>query len=319
MALNTELLMTLQQLKGFGNKTILKVAESCSADTVEELVSFWSVLREKGERFRKVSDEDIFWAYRTANRIKDVCEQEGIGIISYFEDRFPEILRHCTNEKGQLDQPIVLYYRGNLDVLHKPGVAVIGTREPTENGIKAGLYFSGEIASRGFNIVSGLAIGCDTTGHKGALACGGSTTAFLANGLMWDEIYPQENQQLAKDIVDNRGLLLSEYYPGQRTGRYAFVARDRLQAGLSVATVVIQTGIAGGTMHAVNATINAKKQLYAVAYNNIADQRNPKALGNLKLIQDGKAAVLCTKNLEEAVTRIKAAKVPKARNPSLFD
>lgn len=117
-----------------------------------------------------------------------------------------EILKLCVDETGKPNAPLVLYYRGNLDVLDKPGIAVIGTREPSPNGEKAGLHFAAEFAKRGYNIVSGIAIGCDTTDHKGA------TTAFLANGLDWDSIYPKENLKLAKEMVYNGGgLLLSEY------------------------------------------------------------------------------------------------------------
>lgn len=82
------------------------------------------------------------------------------------------------DEDGKLNPPIILYYRGDIKALNKPGIAVIGTREPTPMGTKAGNFFAGELAKNGFNIVSGLAVGCDTTGHEGALSVGGTTTAF---------------------------------------------------------------------------------------------------------------------------------------------
>lgn len=302
MALNTELLITLQLVKGLGNKTILGIAKNMDATTIEELCNYWPNL--KGVKFEKIQTEDLHQANRIAHRIIDTCELQKIGILSYFEEKFPQQLKKCVNAEGKEDPPIVLYYRGNLRALKRPGIAVVGTREPTENGIKAGLYFSKELAKRNFNIVSGLALGCDTTGHQGALEAGGITTAFLATGLDWDSIYPKENLELAKNIVENNGLLLSEYYIGQKTGRYSFIARDRLQAGLSHATLVIQTGEKGGTIHAVNATLASKKPLLMVKYKYNEDLANDKVQGNEKFIREGKAIALGNNNLEEVISYI---------------
>ena len=302
MALNTELLITLQLVKGLGNKTILGVAKNMEATTIMELCNSWKKI--KGSRFEKITTDELLEANKVALRIIDTCELQKIRIISYFEDGFPENLKYCVNSEGKEEPPIVLYYRGNIDALKRPGIAVIGTREPTENGVKAGLYFSKEFAKRNFNIVSGLALGCDTTGHKGALEVGGITTAFLATGLDWESIYPKENQELAKMIVENNGLLLSEYYIGQKTGRYAFVARDRLQTGLSYATLVIQTGVKGGTMHAVNATLSSNKPLLTVKYKYNEDLMDDKVQGNEKLIRERKAIALGNNNLEEVISYI---------------
>lgn len=302
MALNTELLITLQLVKGLGNKTILGVAKNMEATTIMELCNSWKKI--KGSRFEKITTDELLEANKVALRIIDTCELQKIRIISYFEDRFPENLKYCVNSEGKEEPPIVLYYRGNIDALKRPGIAVIGTREPTENGVKAGLYFSKEFAKRNFNIVSGLALGCDTTGHKGALEVGGITTAFLATGLDWESIYPKENQELAKMIVENNGLLLSEYYIGQKTGRYAFVARDRLQTGLSYATLVIQTGVKGGTMHTVNATLSSNKPLLTVKYKYNEDLMDDKVQGNEKLIRERKAIALGNNNLEEVISYI---------------
>ena len=203
------------------------------------------------------------------------------------------------DEDGKPNPPIVLYYRGDINALEKPGVAVIGTREPTPMGTKAGMFFAGELAKRGYNIVSGLAVGCDATGHEGALAVDGTTTAFLANSLAWNDIYPQENVDLARRIVENGGLLLSEYPLGYKGGKFAFIARDRLQAGLSYATLVVQTGERGGTLHAVNATLAANKPLYAIKYNHDTELQHQKVQGNIKLLKEGKAMPFNTQNMSE--------------------
>lgn len=315
MSLSTEIILTLQQLDGIGNKTIFKIADTLKTpiQRIEQLCQFWKSL--KGKKLESIDTEDLENAYKNALSILAKCKKEEVGIISYYESDYPDILRQCKNEDGKLDPPILLYYRGNIKALEYPGIAIIGTREPTPNGEKAGKFFSGELAKRGFNIVSGLAIGCDTTGHKGALEVGGITTAFLANGLDWDSIYPKENLKLAKEIVNKGGLLLSEYPLGQPCGRYGLVARDRLQAGLSYATIVVQTGEKGGTMHAVNATINSGKLLFAVEYKKNEDIIHSKVQGNIKLINEQKAHPLRSDCIDEAVLMIKTVQ-GRNRQPS---
>ena len=292
MALNTELILTLKNLKGCGNKTVLSIAEFAPSQvqTIEDLCHFWPTL--KGKKFEKYSATDLQEANRKALTIINDAEREGVGIISYYEEAFPQILRETINEDGNANAPLILFYRGNIKVLQMPGIAIIGTREPTEAGTQAGIYFAEKFAEQGFNIVSGLAIGCDTTGHQGALNVKGATTAFLANGLDWESIYPKENLELAKNIVESGGLLLSEYSVGQRGNRYTLVERDRLQAGLSYATIVIQTGLRGGTMHAVNATLKARKPLFMIKYKNMDGQVSGKAEGNKKFLEDRKSTRL---------------------------
>lgn len=304
MALSTEIILTLQQLNGVGNKTIFKIARDVKGyiSTVGQLCDFWKQLT--GKKLKSITDSEIYEAHHKALQIIDDCKQEEVGIISFYDESYPDILRTCRNEKGELDPPVLLYYRGDIDALERPGIAFIGTREPTENGVLAGKYFSSEFAKHGYNIVSGLATGCDTSGHQGALSVGGVTTAFLANGLDWSSIYPKENTIVAKKIVENGGLLLSEYPVGQACGRYGLVARDRLQAGLAYATVIIQTGETGGTMHAVNATIKSHKPLFAVEYRKDSDISHDKVKGNIKLIKEGTALPLRSDCVDNVISMI---------------
>lgn len=305
MGLNKELIITLQQLKGIGTKTILNIADDTTDEvkSIQDLCAYWKTL--SGKKYEKISLDDLYSAHRLAKDIINRSIDNNIGIITYYEPQFPQSLKECIDGNGKISPAIVLYYRGDLGVLKKPSIAVIGTREPTPNGVKAGIHFSEEFAKRGFNIVSGLAIGCDTAGHRGALNVGGTTTTFLANGLDWDSIYPKSNLNLAKEIVDKGGILLSEYPMGESVNRYGLVARDRLQAGLSSATIAIQTGIKGGTMHAVNATIKANKPLFMVRYKHSEDIISDKVQGNIKLLQEGTAKPLGADTLEESIAIVK--------------
>lgn len=302
--LTPELVITLQQLKGIGDKSVLQIGNNIRTPIAELREIHQRLLSMKGKKFAAISAEDLRVANERARQILEQSQNEGIGVITFYDDSYPEMLRHCKDEQGKDAVPLVLYYRGDLNVLARLAIAVIGTREPTDNGSKAAEFFAAEFAKKGFNIVSGLAVGCDAWGHKGALQAGGITTAFLGNGLDWESIYPQENLKLAQEIVAHGGLLLSEYPIGQRCNRYSLVARDRLQAGLAKATIVIQTNVKGGTMHAVNATIASGKPLFAVEYRLPVDTEHEKVQGNIKLIRDRGAHALTSDRIDEALSVI---------------
>lgn len=289
MIISNELIVTMQLIRGLGPVALNKICEFVSNlsgvsltlgelfDIIEEMVA-----HKKLSRFSMPEFDDFQTANRKAKDIISRSSDMGIGVVSRYAEEFPKNLLGTVTEDGKPSVPTILYYRGNLSVTRKPALAIIGTRNPTEAGKTAGQYYARAFASIGINIVSGLALGCDTAGHLGALNAGGATTAFLAHGL--DSVYPQENKNLAEDIVSRGGLLLSEYPIGTQVNRYNLVARDRLQAGLSDATLVVQTGEKGGTMHAVKATFAARKQVFVIDY---STDQGEKTTGNTMLKRQG--------------------------------
>lgn len=289
MSLSHQFIIALGNLDKFGIASVNKVcsaieAEGAPIETSKDLFVFIRDLIKRGavSRVRLPSLEEIEEAEEKAVNIILRSARMGIHTVSRYDDDFPKMLLSTVGEDGKPSIPVLLYYKGNLLITSLPALAVIGTREPDSYGLKAGHYYSEAFASIGVNIVSGLALGCDTQGHRGALDAGGVTTAFLAHGL--DKVYPEENTDLAQEIVDKGGLLMSEYPIGTWVNRYNLVARDRLQAGLSDATLVIQTGIKGGTMHAVRATQAARKPLFVVDYSKSSFD---KVEGNVFLKREG--------------------------------
>ena len=311
MGLTKEQILTLTFLKGIGPKKILSIGTTINdrelhVDSYEGLHEVMKGMKDK--KIQNVSLDDLNAAYRDARKTIEYSESKGIGLLGYYDEEFPQNLRNTINEEGKLDPPLLLWYRGDLSVLSTTGLAVIGTREPTKVGAAGGEYLAGEFAKRGLNIISGLAIGCDTCGHKGALKVGGKTTAILANGLDYDSIYPEENQDLAEEIVNSGGLLLSEYRTGTTVNRYNLVARDRLQAGLASATLVIQTGVKGGTMHAANATLMANKDLFVMLFKDEGTNNHEKCLGNAYLIKKGAKYIKGSDNIDSISENIKKTK-----------
>ncbi|HEY7420035.1 MAG TPA: DNA-processing protein DprA [Ktedonobacteraceae bacterium] len=145
--------------------------------------------------------------------------------------------------------PSTLYCAGNVALLNETCVAVIGTRQPTKLGWQVAYSLSRALAAQDVVIVSGLALGCDTVAHKGALAAHGKTIAVLATPL--SHIYPSENTVLAEEIVRSGGLVLSAYNTQDRCAAWQFVERDAVQAALSRVVIPVQAGHKSGTRHAV--------------------------------------------------------------------
>lgn len=310
MSLTTRQILALQSLPGVGKQSILKVGNYCSqpidiAD-LPNILAKCAVKKKNPEGKGKIAitAQDIEAALQSADQSIQRAQEQQIGILSYYDAEFPDNLRNTKTEDGQkADPPILLFYKGDISALKYPGIAIIGTRNNTPEGEKAGLYLSENFARRGFCIVSGLAIGCDSFAHRGALNAKGKTVAFLAHGL--DTVYPAQNKDLAQEIVLNGGLLLSEYDLGTPVSRYNLVARDRLQAGLALATLVIQTGVKGGTMHAANGCVNSGKPLFVVKYKDSKTDNDEQTLGNHMLVKEAGATYITgTDNLDEIAQTI---------------
>lgn len=296
MVISHKHLLALNGTKGFGPKKIHAIASylleevNGQLDDIEmcELISDL-IGRKAIKGVKQFDPSEFISAVNRAERILDQSAAIGVSMISRYENLYPKTLLDTVSEDGKESIPIFLFYKGDLSVTGRKSIAVIGTREPSLEGEKAGNYFAKVLAEKGFNIVSGLAIGCDTAAHKGAIDGNGVTTATLGGGL--DKVYPSENVELADSIVSAGGLLLSEYPVGEETTPYTLVARDRLQAALSQAVIVIQTDINGGTMHAVNAAAAVGKSVYAVEYRN-----------NLESKYDGGNKYLIQKHIARPIT-----------------
>ena len=235
--MNATPLIALQHLQGIGPKTTLKVASEVPSDLIE--------FKDYVELKFSCGEQEALRAWDQARQIMDGCEELDISPVAVTdEDRYPERLHSLQAEK-----PPVLYIKGSIDSVqyNSEVIAIVGTRNPTENGIRTAYDFGRVAAENHIPVVSGLAYGCDAHGHQGCLEYGGIAIAVMAHGL--DTVYPLDHQKLAYQIVEENGCLVSEYPPGTKSAKWSFVARDRLQSGLSDIVIVIQTGKQGGTHH----------------------------------------------------------------------
>ncbi len=178
-----------------------------------------------------------------AKRAYDELKSFGIDVISQDCKSYPDRLLHCS------DAPFLLFSKGRALKKHKRVVSIIGTRKPTKQGIDNCRNIVEELQAMDVCVVSGLAIGIDTVAHRTALQMGIHTEAVVAHGL--DHVYPRSNSSLFHEITEI-GRILSEFGLGVKPFPSHFPMRNRIVAGMSDATIVIESGLKGGSMITAN-------------------------------------------------------------------
>lgn len=281
--MDKEFIITLLETENIGRVSVEKILENTKykvSDLNELLDSIYETSL-TNKRITVPTLESLKIANEKAYKIISSSEKENIEIIPSNSKYYPKQFFDLSNK------PIIVYAKGNLDLLNEyNSIAVIGTREPSQIGYKLGQRITEIFVKNNYNIVSGLAIGCDTIAHTTCLDKNGKTIAILANGL--DYIYPKENTHLATRIIDNEGLIISEYPIGKKPLGNYFVERDRLQSGLSQAICVIETDIKGGTMHTVGFAEKQERLLSCINHP-IENRNHPKVNGNQMLINSNRA------------------------------
>ena len=200
---------------------------------------------------------------------------------------YPQKLKEITNPPKQL------YLEGNVQLLNENSIAIIGSRNCSENGKQLTRKFAYELSKQGLIIISGMAKGIDTIAHEETINAKGKTIAVLGSG--FNNIFPKENSKLYKKILENEGLIISEYAPEVQVQSKQFLERNRIVSGLSIGILVIEAGYRSGT--SVTAKI-AKKQSRKVFV--LPHEINDKyGVGTNKLIQKGAMLVTSTKDIIE--------------------
>lgn len=276
-------LIALSKIQGIGLRTINQLPDQdiLKLQNVEDIYNYINSFEGFGSRVNKSYDE-IKKAYNIAQVIKEESKKGEIEIITKYDtDKYPKRFKKLVN------YPPFFYAKGNTAILKKPGIAIIGTRHPSNKGMAWGTKLSEVISNKGYTVISGLATGCDSCAHIGCLKAGGETVAIMPTHL--NKVYPSENKKLFHDILENKGCVISEYELGHTTNRNDFVMRDRLQAALAIGTIVIETGETGGTLHAVNTTLGLKRPLAFLKFTEDHYAEYEHARGNKLFLDNGKA------------------------------
>jgi DNA processing protein len=209
--------------------------------------------------------------------------------------------------------PKNFYVRGVLPDFQRPWIAIVGTRKATSEGMRLAKNFSRELAEAGAVIVSGLALGVDSAAHQGALEVAGATVAVLANGI--DKIYPAQNENLAKKILETGGALVSEYPEKTPALPHQFLERNRIISGLSIATVVIEAPEKSGALATAGFAAAQGREVFVVP----GPAGHPNYRGSHGLIRDGaRLAASAADILEDlglqTIKEKKTASLPLAEN-----
>ena len=220
----------------------------------------------------------------------DALLKRGVQLTLREDDNYPTLLRETARA------PFGLYSIGSRD-WEKPAVAIVGTRRATGEGLKIARQFAEDLALQGIVIVSGLALGIDGAAHAGAIASGakGATIAVLPCGL--EDIYPKTHANLANDIIRTGGALVSEYPFSTPSFPINFLERNRIVAGMSRGTVVIEAPLKSGALVTAKLAIEANRDVFAVP----GPINHPNHIGPHMLIQEGAGLVTCTEDICNAL------------------
>lgn len=272
-------ILTLLNIPNIGNVKARKIINSSNFEpsNPEEIYDVFAEYKKNvNSKFMIPTEGEIEFAFELGKKILEDSEKAEIGILSYQNKKYPQALLQID------DHPLVLYTRGNINILNEmKAVAVIGTRRPSEYSKIMCKKLTEKLTKKGFSIISGLALGCDTIAHKSCINKNGKTIAVLPAGL--DKILPRNNKKLSDSIVTSGGCLISEYPIFTEPNNGYYIQRDRIQSGMSNAIFVIETEISGGTMHTATFAKKQNRTIICMEPND-KDPRRSLFAGNVKII-----------------------------------
>ena len=246
----------LNSTPGFGNAAIKKLYDHFgSIDAIFDAdfagLSEIENLSQKGIKFFIENKSRLI-------SLEKLIFPEGVKALALDDDEYPKNLLQIN------DPPPIIYKKGTIVKKDEKALAIVGTRKASHYGLSVARRLASEIASLGITIVSGMAYGIDTAAHEGALGAGGRTFAVLGCGV--NVVYPPENFELAKKIIET-GCLISEFSPDDPVENWKFPARNRIISGLSLGTIVIEGGYKSGAMITAKLALEQGREVFAVPGN----------------------------------------------------
>jgi DNA processing protein len=222
--------------------------------------------------------------------------------ISLGDPRYPDSLLQTG------DPPLLLYLQGHVELLRSRCMAIVGSRNPTAQGADNARAFAEHLGRAGFTVVSGLALGIDGAAHTGALASGAGTIAVVGTGL--DRVYPRAHRDLAHRIAEN-GLLVSEFPLGTPPLAANFPQRNRIIAGLSLGTLVVEAALGSGSLITAAQAVDAGREVFAIP----GSIHSPQSRGCHALIKQGAKLVEAANDVIDELVAHTAAPALAVRSP----
>lgn len=217
-------------------------------------------------------------------------EKENIKMLLLSSHDYPNLLKEIPNP------PYIIYMKGEIDFNSRPTISIVGSRKYTEYGFRTVQSLARDLARAGIIIVSGMALGIDALAHRSAIDNDGLTVAVLGNGLDQENIYPKNNFNLSREICQN-GAIISDYPVGTPAGIGTFPARNRIIAGLSLGTLIIEAGEKSGTLITAGLALEFNREVFAVP----GPIYSPQSFGTNKLIQSGAKLITSARDILEEI------------------
>lgn len=236
------------------------------------------------------ADRDLAWSREPGNRI-----------LRWGTPEYPALLAEIS------DPPPLLFVHGDATLLQEPQLAVVGSRNPTAGGEETAHAFAAHLAGVGLTITSGLALGIDAAGHRGALAANGTTIAVMGTGL--DRVYPARHRDLAHEIAAAGGALVSEFPLGTQPRPENFPRRNRIISGLSLGTLVVEAVLRSGSLTTARHALEQGREVFAIP----GSIHNPLARGCHALIRQGAKLVETAEDILEELGPLAASLTRTAR------
>ncbi len=276
----------LSRIEGLNPKVLNELLEK-----YDEPKTIWGKTKEelleeglKEKYIDKITNND----YRQKiDKYLEYMKKYNIEIITIKDKEYPDKL------KVIYDPPIVLYIKGNKEILNEKSMAIVGCRSCTKYGENIAKKLAYNLSLTNINIISGLAKGIDSFAHKGSLAAKGKTIAVVGCGL--DRVYPEENKALFNEIIKNGGTIISEYIIGTKPLAKNFPRRNRIISGMSDGLIVVEAREKSGTLITVDFALEQGKNIYAVPGN--IDNLN--SYGTNELIKQGAKVVTSMQDILE--------------------
>ena len=242
-------------------------------------------------------------------KLEDEVFSKDINVVTIADENYPEPLRQLP------DAPAILYYKGDfLNKDFEKTLAVVGSRKCSSAAIENTKFIVNDLKNSGAIIVSGGAYGIDTASHQGALEAGLETIVVLGGG--FDNLYPKQNIPLFKKILENNGVLLSEYYPSTLPDIFRFPQRNRIISGLSKGTLVVEANIKSGALITARLCLEQGRELMCMP----GLLSNPNTQGTHKLLKEGAALVTCGEDILNYLNwEIAQTQIPETQAEDLSD
>ena len=232
------------------------------------------------------------------------AQEPGRHIVTLADPAYPQALLEIP------DPPTLLYVLGRVELLNRPVLSVVGSRNPTPQGVLNAEQFAAALAGAGLVIASGMALGIDAAAHRGALAAQGDTIAFIGTGI--DRVYPARNRELAHEI-GARGVIVSEFPLGTPAVAANFPRRNRLISGIARGVLVVEAAVESGSLITARLAGEQGRDVFAIP----GSIHSPQARGCHRLIKEGAKLVETARDiLEELRWAVPAPAAPGAEAPA---